>query len=108
MTTRCSWCGSAPIVSSLNVIRGERDGLASVKFPAARQSIDDRLHPLRSGFWLLRGLEPVSYGVQVGLVERCKEGIRLLVSGKLLQEIVRHGGAAEGIIGGLPSAVGLC
>jgi hypothetical protein len=37
-----------------------------------------------SGFRLLRSLEPVSYGVQIGFVERFKESIRLLVSSKLL------------------------
>jgi hypothetical protein len=63
---------------------GHSAGLPSMELLSPRQHLDDRLHPLLSGFRLLRGLEPVSYGIQIGFVERFKESLRLLVFSKLL------------------------
>src|SRR5262245_54157875 len=58
-------------------------GLPLMELLTPRQHLDDRPHSLLSGFRLLSGLEPVSYGIQISFVERFKESFRLLVFGKL-------------------------
>jgi hypothetical protein len=44
-----------------------------VKFPAAREHIDNPLYALDLGLSALCGLQPVCYRIQIGLVERSVE-----------------------------------
>src|SRR5262249_54752898 len=110
-TVKTLMCVTTPARAMISGMLSRSSGLPLarhlVDFAGALEHLQEIGEAPRSGFGLLRLLQPVEDRVAVGAIQPLEEAPRLRVALERPLQILGHRGGARRIVGAFPAAVGL-